>query len=235
MINLQMLQVSKSTKTSTWWSPSRKLFILELPNEKALIATEFAASWKADLMTAFEPKDSGNEWTDVATEEPVVPEASSTYLPTIDQLPRPEDLLLRPPYRMIVHPRANSVEVQGSHSPSLELLAAYLQKWCKTNYSDTRQVFILHPLITLCLYRLLLTKKWKNQPPVLEVRLHASPFGRGGVYDRLTLSLTERQYLVESLSPMLVLNFIENVLEYKSTESSAGGWHFVRTSALKML
>lgn len=100
------------------------------------------------------PRD---DWADVsvdtATGTPVVDENADSKpssrdvkhyvdtLPSIEMLARPDELLLKPPYHLtITQTDFTSIEVQGSHSPTLQLLADYLQKWCKTNHQDSRNV-----------------------------------------------------------------------------------------------
>jgi hypothetical protein len=62
-------------------------------------------------------------------------------VPDVDTLYRPDEILLKPPYHLIVYSRNNThVEVQCSHSPTLQFLSDYLKKWCRTNHNDTRRV-----------------------------------------------------------------------------------------------
>jgi hypothetical protein len=63
------------------------------------------------------------------------------YLPDVESLPRPEVLLLQPPYHLLVYSRGTQeVEVQCSHGPTLEVLQAYLKKWCRTNHQNVNKV-----------------------------------------------------------------------------------------------
>lgn len=94
-----------------------------------------------------------DDWTDVvvtSTTKPAnissKPTAKVEYLPSAESLPRPDDLLLQPPYHLSVRVYGSSeIDVQSSHGPSLELLAAYLKKWCRTNTMSTDRV---RPLYT---------------------------------------------------------------------------------------
>lgn len=67
------------------------------------------------------------------------PAAVSGYIPSVKTYPRPEVLLQRPPYHLIVS-WGTPIEIQGSHSPSLEFIAEYLKKWCRTDHSRTDAV-----------------------------------------------------------------------------------------------
>jgi hypothetical protein len=67
-------------------------------------------------------------------------------LPDLGMLARPDELLMKPPYHMVVYNKGNSlVEVQASHSPSLQLMAEYLKKWSRLNHQDVRTVSALSP------------------------------------------------------------------------------------------
>lgn len=68
------------------------------------------------------------------------PRARVSFLPDAMTLPSPNELLLKPPYHLIVHVGQREVEIQGSHSPSLVLLSEYLKRWCRVNHHDTRTV-----------------------------------------------------------------------------------------------
>lgn len=68
----------------------------------------------------------------------------SPFLPTVTSLPRPDELLLRPPYHLQMRSSKGWIEIQGSHSPSLQLLADYLKRWCRVNHQDTRNVSLFH-------------------------------------------------------------------------------------------
>jgi hypothetical protein len=64
-----------------------------------------------------------------------------TYIPDVKSTPKPDDLLLKPPYYLIVYANnREKVEVECSHSPTLQFLADYLKKWVKINQQDRRKV-----------------------------------------------------------------------------------------------
>lgn len=96
------------------------------------------------------------EWTDVAEVRPpktslnkqqqptFAKEAPSVEsLPKATELPRPNDLLARPPYRITVNARGGGVDILSCHSPSLELLEAYMTRWCRSDYDYTTKVCLL--------------------------------------------------------------------------------------------
>ena len=101
----------------------------------------------------------GDDWADVSVDRttgqpslapdaaPVqTPAPAGPARPVIDRLPdlallsRPDELLREPPYHLAVYSGHGTVEIHGSHSPTLELLAAYLQKFVRTNHYKTNKV-----------------------------------------------------------------------------------------------
>lgn len=96
-------------------------------------------------------KSAGDDWAKVKVqqgqtdrtelvERPVPGAQKPHYLPNVAALPRPDELLLKPPYHLIIHSDGRSLtELHCSHSPTLEFLADYLRRWCRVNHTDTRQ------------------------------------------------------------------------------------------------
>ncbi|KAK6854587.1 hypothetical protein PG995_009680 [Apiospora arundinis] len=143
--------------------------------------------------------------------QPYAPPAKAAYdiLPDIGSLARPDDLLLKPPYHLVVYDRGSTeVEVHGSHSPSLQFLSEYLKKWCRINQQN------------------------HQKPPCVDIKLHQSAFGLGLIYDRLTLSV-DRPYSQYGISPMIVLSLVEGVLGYQSAGSEPSCWRFCKEVELK--
>lgn len=111
-------------------------------------AIQMQSSFKIQLVDCFDdPQPSFDDWADISTEatreRPAIADEHKSFdiLPNISLLPCPDDLLLKPPYHLTVYGGGKTtVEVQCSHSPTLELLAEYLKKWCKVNHQDTRHV-----------------------------------------------------------------------------------------------
>ncbi|KAI1863448.1 hypothetical protein JX265_008843 [Neoarthrinium moseri] len=222
------LEVYKGPQPALSWSGERTGFIISLPKEHVPSPWEMEPLFKSQSLACFDEKVApatamahrsapNDDWADVSldakTGKPELIDHShnrtvSTVtadferLPTCSILGRPDELLLKPPYHIAVYDRGTTlIEVHGSHSPSLQLLAEYLKKWCRVNHQDSRK------------------------PPGVEIKLHQSSFGLGLIYDRLTLSV-ENRYTTFTLSPMIVLSFIEGVLGYKSVIADGNSWKF---------
>ena len=65
-------------------------------------------------------------------------------LPNVKMLERPEDLMRKPPYHLILthNQYGKFITIQGSHQPSLELIAEYFKKWTKKNHNQSNRVGI---------------------------------------------------------------------------------------------
>jgi hypothetical protein len=63
-------------------------------------------------------------------------------LPDINSIERPEDLMKKPPYHLIVQHSSYSKEitVQCSHQASLDLMSEYFKRWVKRNHNQTNKV-----------------------------------------------------------------------------------------------
>lgn len=91
-------------------------------------------------------KDAGDDWETVHVGAPAPAAAARAsfpkpeYLPLVGALPRPDDLLLRPPYNLRVQASYETVTVECSHSPTLQLLHDYLAQWCRVNHNRTDKV-----------------------------------------------------------------------------------------------
>ncbi|KAK6062760.1 hypothetical protein SCUP515_13036 [Seiridium cupressi] len=216
------LEVSKASQPSLSWSRERVGFVINLPKSQLLSTMDLEPLFKGQLLTCFDENAAppaalahrsgpGDDWADISMDtatDKLVVTTSAPKAPTFDRLPdcntleRPDDLLLKSPYHLVVYDRGSAnAEVHGSHSPSLQLLADYLKKWCKINQQDSRK------------------------PPCVEVKLHQSAFGLGLFYDRLTLSI-ESRYTGFTISPMIVLSFVEGVLGYQNVSVDGQGWRF---------
>lgn len=141
----------------TAWIASSATFTLSVPTTKVVFAPHHSAEIKSQLFEAFEKKEAAppEDWADLGDSKPTglpirtggaAAASSSTFLPTVAEVPRPDILTHEVPYWLFIHERGNFIEVQCSHSPSLELLAAYLQKWCRTtpNRADRVSEFAFH-------------------------------------------------------------------------------------------
>lgn len=164
----------------------------------------------------------GDDWADVemdtktgkaavveathAASEPTI--AKLEYLPSLESLPRPDELFLRPPYHIIVADYGNKkIVVQGSHSPSLHLLGEYMKRWCRINHQDSRN------------------------PPAVEVLYNQSCWGASPMHDQVTLT-AEANYIFQ-FNPALVLAFIEGVLGYDKVSTEQGIWTYRRMVPFK--
>jgi hypothetical protein len=160
------LQISSSGKGWTTWSEQQHGFVISLPKKKIYQPSELVPVFQDGLLTCFEAKKdisapshpaAADDWADIEVdaatgktnivEIPARPAASQgsampkvDYLPDMSSLPRPNDLFLKPPFHLIVSAGLKEIEVQGSHSPSLQLLAEYFKRWCRVNHQDTRKV-----------------------------------------------------------------------------------------------
>lgn len=127
-------------------------FALHLPKVTDFHRKEFYEAFKDALLTVFDDKAASEleeDWGQIHQAEvskTATPPAARlgsrlppalqvpAYLPSLASLPRPEELMAAPPYHIIVHGSGGSeLQVQGTHSPSLELMKEYLTKWCRVN------------------------------------------------------------------------------------------------------
>lgn len=159
-------KVSSNDKASTSWSDRRGAFVIQLPKAQVYQPAELFPVFRGGLLAGFEPEEkrsipdrtAADDWADVevdgatgqaevvgrhqpaTTTSTALPAARVAFLPSAASLPRPDELLLRPPYHLVVHAGQKDVEIHGSHSPSLKLLADYLRRWCRVNHHDSRAV-----------------------------------------------------------------------------------------------
>ncbi|KAJ3493455.1 hypothetical protein NLG97_g4720 [Lecanicillium saksenae] len=218
-----LIDVGKPGVATTAWSASAASFTLALPSTRVTFAPDHAPELRAQIYSAFEAEETAappEDWADLGDTKPAVaapvaaqlavPVAAkgAAFMPTLNDVPRPDLLQLQPPYRLIVHDRGSHIEVHCSHSPSLELLAGYLEKWCRAIPGRS------------------------DRPPYATVSLNKSIFGLGVIYDALTVSLYDHRDPT-LVPPVLVLNLVENVLGYKLVQEYAQSWRFVREEMLK--
>ncbi|KAH8174831.1 hypothetical protein LIA77_06250 [Sarocladium implicatum] len=209
------------------WDSPRRGIILSIPQTPITAPLECISSLKDNLLKAFEPQPSSNQWVQVdaapdasATVEPLrlqslsIKEPRTTaqqpiqYLPDAASLPRPDELLSRPPYYMIVRAVGElRIDVECTHSPTLDAIANYLKRWCRTNHSLS------------------------TKPPVVDIRLQPGSFGAGLVHDVLTLEASNQQFHV---SPTLILHLVESVFGYERTHTDTYSWQFQRDAPFKV-
>jgi hypothetical protein len=159
------VEVASSDKASTAWSEKRGGFVVSLPKKQVYQPAELFPVFRGDLLACFDERKKpqlpvkkaaggADDWEDVevsaapgkaaVVEAPLAlrpsPRAKVEFLPDVASLPRPDQLLLQPPYHLSLINGHQQIELQCSHSPSLQLLADYLKRWCRVNHADTRNV-----------------------------------------------------------------------------------------------
>ncbi|KAK4184712.1 hypothetical protein QBC35DRAFT_455009 [Podospora australis] len=222
------LDVASSDKAATAWSEQRKGFVISLPKKQIFQPAEFFPVFRGDLLACFEPTEaappkqlserpketSTDDWADV---EVVVgskgtKKTNVEFMPNADSLPRPDQLLLRPPYHLTLATAGSTIEIHCSHSPTLQFLSNYLKRWCRVNHNDT------------------------TNPPAVQVKLYQSAFGLGEMFDRLVLTTEHTRYNANDFrvtAPMVVA-LMEGVLGYELV-STQGVWSFRRHVEFKTL
>ncbi|KAJ3513003.1 hypothetical protein NLJ89_g3185 [Agrocybe chaxingu] len=228
---------SSARRPRVTWKVDIGAFYLEVPNHEPPMHAIIDSGFDQDLDALFLAPgstaaaslddDDREEWAEVTTVEtrtalpmgrvlPPNPPVSVSMgpivqrLPTIETLARPTELFkVTPPYTLIVDASTSPLTVQGSHQPSIELLANYLKKWAKIDSNDSLK------------------------RPVLKVSLVESPF-YFGVVDSISIEPTwTLSRNKEPINPSVVLAFIEGVLGYKETYTNGMRWVFKRDSILK--
>jgi len=203
---------------STKWNAKLATFHLLIPKTEPVSQTKLDSNYDRCFENLFNDANDG-DWADVLVETQAptataTPGAISsnerpsvTRLPVLDALSRPPELFkMTGPYILIVEERVPHIIVQCSHEPSLELLAAYLNKWGKSNPDDSLK------------------------RSILKAELVESEYCYG-VMDTLTI---ERNYTRrEPLNPTLVLAFVEGVLGYKLINTNGSCRTYTSTTLLK--
>ncbi|KAK3938770.1 hypothetical protein QBC46DRAFT_355624 [Diplogelasinospora grovesii] len=199
----------------TCWSPPPPKPSLPSRSAAAAVATDDWADVEMDQSTGAVqvvdiPQPAISAATTTAT---AAPKPKVEYLPSLASLPRPDELFLRPPYYLVLTTNGHAkIEIQGSHSPSLQLLSDYLGRWVRVNHQDTRN------------------------PSAVQITLHQSALGLGEMFDRLTLSTEDTKYTdrFRVTAPMVVA-IIEGVLGYEMIGTTHGEWKFRRDTEFKTL
>jgi hypothetical protein len=86
--------------------------------------------------------DAASILTPATTERYVSRATVADAIPSVDMIERPEELMKKPPYHLILthNQYGKFITVQSSHQPSLELISDYLKKWTKRNHGQTTKV-----------------------------------------------------------------------------------------------
>ncbi|KAK0384348.1 hypothetical protein NLU13_8435 [Sarocladium strictum] len=207
------------------WDTQRGGIVLDIPRSAIATPLEYVPALQEDLRTAFDAKQDpaqlpeiedavlvGSAFQDLSLQPTTTSHPTIQYLPDASSLPRPDELLQQPPYHMIVRSMGeHRLDVECTHSPSLKVLATYLQRWCRTN----------HNLST--------------KPPVVDVRLEQGSFGAGVLHDLLTVRAEDGRLARYHVSPTLVLHLAESVLGYERVHTDSCSWQFRRNTAFKMV
>jgi hypothetical protein len=151
-------QAAPTSRPKTTWDSKRNGFVIYVPKAPPnWTASSAQAGFVTDLMALFEPPyqpdklmEDPDAWADLSLESPgIIPVPGSVRdavqgsdsFPELASIARPEELTKRPPYWLIVR-RESAMEmtIEASHGPSLELLEAYLKKWCRGNPNRSEHV-----------------------------------------------------------------------------------------------
>ncbi|KAJ6581613.1 hypothetical protein B0H19DRAFT_1061144 [Mycena capillaripes] len=221
------LQIEPTARTTgTQWNVKLGTFELSIPKTEPVSQSQLDSIYEKCFENLFDPNAKDAGWDDLAVEAPVaatpgvIPSSNErpfvARLPVLDALPRPPELFkMTGPYIMVVEERVPHILVQCSHEPSLELLAAYINKWGKNNLNDSEKVAIV---------------KSSSQRNILTAKLIESEYFYG-VID--TLSIERNMTRREPLNPTPVLAFIEGVLGYKLTNTNGTCRTYTTTTLLK--
>ncbi|KAF5655967.1 cytochrome family 51 (sterol 14-demethylase) [Fusarium heterosporum] len=216
--------VSETERPCTKWSDAKLGFVLYIPKAVVYQPVQFSELFKEQLLEVFEEKQSskpttvfsttGDEWADVANEREeqsiTLPSATVDYLPDASTMPKPGSLLQNAPYHLFVYASGkNKIEIECSHSQTLEVLAEYLRKWTRIN-----------PNLT-------------NKPPAVEIGLNHANCGFGLESDRLTLFCESRYGSGFTVSATMILNLVEGVFGYERVYGDSSSWHYRRDTPFK--
>ena len=157
--------MNEKGRPRTEWD-ERKGFVILLPAAQLGHASTAQAGFASDFLELFKERPvmklAGKEvadepeWADVEIDAPETRNVSVVkvrnviqeevdILPEVATIQRPEELIKKPPYRIIVRQEGRSrVVVEGSHGPSLGVLEAYLKKWCRGDAGRVDRVSCLH-------------------------------------------------------------------------------------------
>lgn len=158
-------QIGDGSRISTTWSNTKSSFIILLPKSFVPSAGYTGSLFAEDFERLFDPSQSAQVvqdlespddegWAELTSnaddsrqstqprmgDSPSQPCADA--MPCLQTLPRPEILFQKTiPYLMHVSATGtNKITVNGTHEPSLRLLAEYLTRWIKTDPQDVRKV-----------------------------------------------------------------------------------------------
>ena len=199
------------------WHKETSSFILKIPGGSPPYSPNLQRAFNTELLSLFGMNSNevlDGEWATVTHELPKRNKSSaqtpSGTMPALETLSRPEVLFKNlAPYHLFLRETHQSVVIQASHQPSLELLYEYLKKWTKTMQNDSRGL------------------------PVLKISLEESKFGLGVLYDSLIVEPTDERQTWVRVNPVLIISFIECILQYQMvmTPMAISGTYFRREEA----
>ncbi|KAF5648685.1 cytochrome family 51 (sterol 14-demethylase) [Fusarium tjaetaba] len=227
------VEVSENQRPSTKWSNAQLGFILYIPKDLTHQAAQYFGLFKEQLLECFEENrpsktlpihsTTGDEWADVGAEdreeEPAKPPPTGSktpaidYLPDPNTLPKPSALFQQAPYHLFVYTslssRSQKIEIECSHSQTLEVMAEYLKKWTMTIVNRT------------------------DKPPAVEITLNHAASGFGLECDKLTLHCENRYGPIYNISAAAILNLVEGVFGYERVYGDSTSWHYRRDTPFK--
>ncbi|MCJ1239859.1 hypothetical protein MMC14_007857 [Varicellaria rhodocarpa] len=210
------------SQLGTAWEKRTSSFVIFIPQSSPPYQDAAQTSFTTDLDKLFSPISSEKKETDVinaeglsriygASDPPIQSgRALASHLkslPALDTLHGPHVLFpQQTPYHITVRSSKTTINIQGSHQPSLELLANYLKKWINTRMVDFRKL------------------------PALQVELQESHFGSGVFFDSLIIKPSDERQTILNVNPILVVAFIEGILGYHLIPQAKGidDWYFRR-------
>ncbi|KAJ4052908.1 hypothetical protein NW760_009352 [Fusarium oxysporum] len=185
------VEVSENQRPSTKWSDAQLGFILYIPKDLIHQPAQYFGLFKEQLLECFEENrpsktlpihsTTGDEWADVGAEdqeeEPAKPPQTGDkapavdYLPDSNTMPKPSALFQQAPYHLFVYTSASNrsckIEIECSHSQTLEVLAEYLKRWTKTNVNRVDKV-------SISLVHSILRRTYLTHPSLLRWRSHST-------------------------------------------------------------
>ncbi|PNP83477.1 hypothetical protein FNYG_03040 [Fusarium nygamai] len=227
------VKVSENQRPSTKWSDAQLGFILYIPKDLVHQPSQYFGLFKEQLLECFEENRTsktlpihstmGDEWADVGTEdqeeEPAKPPQAGykapavDYIPDPNTMPKPSALFQQAPYHLFVYTsasnRSQKIEIECSHSQTLEVLAEYLKRWTKTNVNRV------------------------DKPPAVEITLNHAASGFGLECDKLTLHCENRHGPLYNISAAAILNLVEGVFGYERVYGDSTSWHYRRDTPFK--
>ena len=146
------MSAQSSDRAHATWEDQRGGFVLAVPKVAIALPNEHIPAIKEQLRTTFDKSLTSAQVVETETAPGVDLSLQSSkttarkpvhYLPDAAALPRPDELLQALPYHLIIRAIGETlIDIECSHGPSLDVLAAYLKRWCRTNHNLSTKVSI---------------------------------------------------------------------------------------------